>query len=616
MYKKILLILFTLLFMSICQVGQAKSDRFIKEMLIAEELLNQSKEQQAIAVYEALILKDASYAPAYTALATIYARRSEFVKAEKLLLKILNSNKKNASAYERLAYTYYLWADANKESQDHLLKKALEAMEKAVKLDKYNAQIYATYGLILGELGKYDQAYNCYEKALNINPSNQATYTNLGILYTKLEKYDLALANFQKAIGLDTTTPRPYRELAKMLSITNQDRQAIEYLQNARFYDIFTTYQDHYLMATLQEKMGNLKEAINEFVDTLALKPDFIDCYTHIARIAEALQDDEMAIEYYKKAVALDYSILESFIKTARSYLVESDFMRARPLYIKILQIEPGNRYAFEGLCSMHYLMAVEGKLNFQHWYIDQEFLRNQLPEFKEYTNLLDVSWVKFDIAKNGLTSENKQKLIDLMNLSTNTPEDYSARGEALFLYKNYTEADQVLNEAIDKYVSHYTQGDSYDEASKQLVWAADRLYTYHEFFASKNTYDKAIELQDLKNAIDGLTYLSNSMNNAENLLDNVLFVPESPGYHNEVINRLTNVIRLYPQSTKAHYMLSIQCAITGDFENAINELIIYKNLYHINPYKNGPNLKKVDKLMEKYYKIINARQKKEVLTQ
>ncbi|MEW5819542.1 MAG: tetratricopeptide repeat protein, partial [Cyanobacteriota bacterium] len=90
----------------------------------------------------------------------------------------------------------------------------------------------------------------------------------------------------------------------------------------------------------------------------------------------------------------------------------------------------------------------------------------------------------------------------------------------------------------------------------------------------------------------------------------------ESPTYNNQVIDRINEVIRLYPQNSEAHYLLSNQYAIVNQYEKAIEELVIYKDLMNINPYRGGPSLKKVDKLMEKYYKIINAKKPKGVIIQ
>lgn len=594
----------------------ANDGKYMEEMLVAKNLLDQSKIDPAKAVYRALILKDPNYTPAKLALGTLHLRRAEFIGAEKVFLNIINTEPKNPNGYERLAYLYYTWADANKESRQHFLTKALESINIALKLDKFNANVYNTNGLILIEFKNYDIALSCFDKALDINPNNQDSYVNKGILYTRLDKYNTALNNFQRAIHINTNTPRPYTELGKMLADVDQDRQAIEYLQKARFYDIFTTYQEHYLMATLHERMGNLHEAIDEFTSTLALKPDYVDCYTHIAKLFETLGEDKLSIDAYRKAIALDYTIMENFIAQSKKYLIESDYLRGRPLLKKILKIEPKNRYAFEGLCCLHYLMNVEDRLNINDWYIDKLFLKENIAEPEKDTNLLKLSWIKFHMAKQGLTDQNRSKLEQLMRLDLNTPEDYSAKGEALFLYQNYYEANNVLNEAIDKYVSFYTKENTVTPAVKHILWAGDRLFTYHEFIASRNTYDKAVQLNDDYNAVNGLTLLSNTENQAIDIFEDVYNIPQTPSYEKQIIDRLHIAIKLYPQNAEAHFLLSKHFANIAKYQDAIDELVIYKNLLKINPYTGAPNDKKVDKLIEKYYKILNARKPNVIIKQ
>lgn len=616
-HQKIFLLgLSILLLMSGMLSSYADYGKYKEEMLIAKNLLDQSKIDAAKAVYRALILKDPYYTPAKLALGTLHLRKAEYVEAEKVFLQTINREPKNPMGYERLAYLYYLWADANKESRQHFLTKALESIDKALKLDNYNANIYNTNGLILIEFKNYDIALSCFDKALDVDPNNQDAYVNKGILYSRLDKYNTSLNNFERAIHINSETPKPYTELGKMLAVVEQDRQAIEYLKKGRFYDIFTTYQEHYLLGTLNEKMGNLHEAIGEFTETLTLKPDYVDCYTHIANLFEELGDDEKAIEAYRKAIALDYTIMENFIAQAKQYLIESDYLRGRPLFIKILKIEPKNRYAFEGLCCLHYLMNVEDRLNINDWYKDKLFLTENIPALEEDTNLQKLSWVKFNIAKQGLTPENKIKLEQIMRLNLNTPEDYSARGEALFLYQNYSEANNVLNEAIEKYVSSYTKENSVDPAVKHILWAGNRLFTYHEFIASKNTFDKAVQLNDDYNAVSGLTLLVKTENNAMNIFDDVYNIPESPGYDKQIIERLYAAIKLYPQNAEAHYLLSQHLAKITNYEEAINELVIYKDLLRINPYNGSLQPEKIDKLIKKYYNILNTKKTNVIIKQ
>lgn len=620
--KKTLLITFILLLPLIFDASQAfaKFDKFAEEMLQAEDLLNQSKTQQAEAVYLALITKNPQYEPALLALGTIYSRKAEFIKAEKIFLNVINTNKKSANGYERLAYNYYLWSILDDENSEFHLKKALEAIKKAQKLDKYNENIYTTYSLLNIEYKLYDKALQNLHKAQDINPINQDVFTNLGILYTSLNKYELALRQFERAINLKSSTPKPYKELGIMLAKTDQHRQAVDNIKKGQFYDIYTSYKEHYLLGTLYEKLGELNKAIEEFTATLTLKPGYIDCYTNIARLFEALGEDDKSIEAYRKAVALDYGILEAFIAQAQNYLMAQDYIHARNLFKKVLKIEPGNRYGFEGLCSMHYFLSLDNNLNLQDWHIDKQFLEKHLPEFKDTDYLPQVSWIQFNMAKQGLNNQLSDQLYKISTIDPISPEDFSAKGESYFLLGKYFDGYNYLEQAINKYVGNYSQENSYNSAANHLNWSANRLYYIHELIASKLYFDKIIELTNNNNAVKGLSSISQITERGEELIENIFNIDKTPDYEKKITERIIQAIKYYPENAKAHYLLSKQYAKNLQFDLAIDELKKYAQLADLTPFRGQPKPVKIQKLIKKYtnildkekYKLLNQQSKQE----
>jgi cytochrome c-type biogenesis protein CcmH/NrfG len=64
-------------------------------------------------------------------------------------------------------------------------EKALEAFQKAQKLDDKNPDIPTFMGVIYRRLGKPQQAANAFKKALEIKPDHTMALFNLGIVYGK-----------------------------------------------------------------------------------------------------------------------------------------------------------------------------------------------------------------------------------------------------------------------------------------------------------------------------------------------------------------------------------------------------------------------------------------------
>lgn len=612
MTKNILTLLLIILSLNISSLAFADHGKFGEEMVLAEKLLNQSKLHQAKAVYFALLAKDPDYEPAILALGTVYSREAEYVEAEKMFLKVLNKNSNSANGYERLAYNYYLWAADNKESYNFLLNKASEAIKKALNIDKYNAQVYSTYGLICIENNQYDKALENFHKALNIDPTNQEIYTNMGLLYTHLKDYDLALQQFQRAININTSSPRPYKKLGEMLSEAGQHRQAVEYFNKGRFYDVFTTYQEHFFLAENYEKLGNLKEAINEFTEVVKLKPGYVDCYTHMARLFETVGEEDKSLEAYRKAIELDPNIMTELISQAQNYLRTEDFIHARPMFIKILKIDPKNQNGFDGLCSLHYFMSILGKLDTKNWYFDKPFIQERLANLIENNHLAQLSWEKFLISKDGLSDISTKALQEQSKLELNTPEDYAAKGEALFLLHKYSEANSLFLQAIDKYTASYTQEGTNSEAVKRLLSLGDRLYTDHELLASREIYNKVLELDKNDTAVNGLSVIATTREKAESMLVGLSDIKQTPDYQIKLIEALKQVIGLFPQSAEAHFRLSNIYAKQQNYTLALDELVIYNDLKTLTPFNGAPKNKNVEKLIDKYFmSVYKATQKK-----
>ncbi len=586
---------------------------YTEEMLLAEDLLKQNKLHQAQAVYVALLSKSPQYTPAMLALGTLYMKQSEFVKAEELFLGVINTSKGNAQAYERLAYNYYLWSNENPESSQVLLKNANKAIKKALEIDKYNAQIYTTLGLLEIENKNYDKALSAFQKALDINPQDADAYVNLGILYTRLNKPELAIKQFERAISLDTKSPRAYKSLGKMLAESRQYRQAIHFIEKGQFYDIYMTYKVHFLLGLMYEKLANHEKAIEEYTKTLKIKPNYVDAFTRMAHLFEIMGEEKKSIEAYRRAIDIDYGIMEQFMTQARNYLRNKDYIHTRPAFTKILKIEPSNQTGFEGLCSYHYLLSRENKMDHKNWYLDKDFLAKNLQEFKADNHEIKVNWQKFLIARQGVTPESRASLEEIAALQPEKPEDYAAKGEALFLLQDYFSASDILKSAIDKYISHYSTEDDYEQASSKLVWLADRLYTYHELFASRAIYDRARKLTGNENAITGLTNIAKTKDRANAMFDDLYKIPKTETYHKQMIDSLQEIINFYPQSAKAHYLLARHYASIKEFKKAIDELKLFIKLQPINPYKNAPGPKKIDKLMEKYSEILDKKHIEEI---
>lgn len=79
---------------------------------------------------------------------------------------------------------------------------ALNAFNKAIKLNPKNTEAYFNRGSAHDELGNYEQAIVDYNKAIKLNPIYIDAYLNRGFAYNNLGKINKAIADIKKAARL------------------------------------------------------------------------------------------------------------------------------------------------------------------------------------------------------------------------------------------------------------------------------------------------------------------------------------------------------------------------------------------------------------------------------
>jgi len=81
-------------------------------------------------------------------------------------------------------------------------KKAIELLNKAIKLDPDYAGAYKGRGDAHWDLKQYDKAIQDYDKAIGLDPDYALTYSNRGHAYHRIEQYARAIQDYGKAIEL------------------------------------------------------------------------------------------------------------------------------------------------------------------------------------------------------------------------------------------------------------------------------------------------------------------------------------------------------------------------------------------------------------------------------
>jgi tetratricopeptide (TPR) repeat protein len=225
---------------------------------------------QAIRYYKKLILMGNCDEKNYINIATSLIKTGNYNNAINYLLNMEKNNMISCDMYYLLAYSYYLKTKNIDKRND--FKTSIKYLEKSLKLDSANKNVYKLLGIIYENSNDFEEARKYYKKALFEDIDN--TYEFYGLIansYFKENEYDDAIKYYKKAIEINKNYISSYCNIAKIYSLKNNFAKAEEYYKKA-----------------------------------IELSPEYIFPYYKIGSLYFIKQEYESAIQWYKKALEIE----------------------------------------------------------------------------------------------------------------------------------------------------------------------------------------------------------------------------------------------------------------------------------------------------------------------
>ncbi len=120
-------------------------------------------------------------------------RENRFVRAEKALLTILNIDKKNAAAYNRLGILY---------AKQKEFKDAIDCFEIASSIEPSASSLH-NLGLIYYETENYEKAGTAFEQALKLEEEMAARHIAFAKVQEKLGNINRVISSLERAVELE-----------------------------------------------------------------------------------------------------------------------------------------------------------------------------------------------------------------------------------------------------------------------------------------------------------------------------------------------------------------------------------------------------------------------------
>ena len=232
------------------------------------------------------------------------------------------------------------------------LKKAIEYLNNAIKLQPDYSEAYNNRGAAYDNLGQQQRAIKDYSVAIRLQPDYSEAYNNRGNAYFNLGHHQRAIDDYDEAIRLESDDAAAYYNRGNAYRKIGQYQRAIEdYNQAIR---LKPDYASAYTMRGLAySDLGQYQRTIEDFNEAIHLNPDDAAAYNNRGLAYSDLGQYQRAIGDYNDAIRLKPDSASAYNNRGFAYLSQGnnnlgcrDAQKACALGdCKVLEFAKGNGY-------------------------------------------------------------------------------------------------------------------------------------------------------------------------------------------------------------------------------------------------------------------------------
>ncbi len=323
--------------------------------------LKEKKYNEGAAAFTKAIELDANFAPAYREMGELWFRAGKYEKAKENYKKYVEKTEGDLAAEVRYAQFLYL-------SKDH--NECINQINSVLK-DTTSIVLTRLLGYSLIETKQYQKGkdqLDAYFAKMNPEYFIAQDFESYGKALDSLNQDSLAVVNFEKALTMDKERTYLYAQISDCWMTTKSYPKAAAALEKS--IALKDNVKDRYYLARAYQKMEDIDKAEANFIKITEMKPDFLNAYTELSRIANK-KDPEvtqgLAKPYYEKIIELTEKEAAKYTKdriVAYQYLGfyyfdKKDNAKSLDYYKKVKELDPANKKAIE---MIDYISKVEKK--------------------------------------------------------------------------------------------------------------------------------------------------------------------------------------------------------------------------------------------------------------
>jgi tetratricopeptide (TPR) repeat protein len=289
------------------------------------------------------LLNNPGDAALYHKRARIYISLKEFSEAVNDSKRAIRIDSTKPEYYLTLVDAYFIKNDTR------LAKELLEIIERKFP---DNAEGLLKLGEIYYLVQNYQKAIEYVNKALKIDEHSARAYYIKGTIYRESGDTARAISSLETAVEQDNTYADAFYDIGLMYA-ARKNPLAFEYYDNVLRLDP-NNLNAGYARAKLMQDIGRTDEAIKEYERLIKLNSNCDNCYYNIGAIyLEVKKDPKKALENFTKAIEINPSYVEAYFARGYTYTKLKDKENAKADYNMCLRIEPNYNPAVEGLNNL-----------------------------------------------------------------------------------------------------------------------------------------------------------------------------------------------------------------------------------------------------------------------
>ena len=284
-------------------------------------------------------------------------------------------------------------ADIASKNGDH--KSSIKFLNKALELSSDPFEIWNLLGMehLLAE--EFDEASYFFKNCVEENPLDYSALYNLLYSYDHLNKNEESILVLNKILEIIPYSEVAWHQLGLALLKKGNQKEALSAFDFAIFSD--DKFTGAYIeKGKLLEKMGRINEAIDNYGIALKTNDPSAFVFQSIGRCHETLGNNTLAIKYYLKAIHLEPSNENSWVKLIEYYMAQGQYKKAKYYFKGALEINSESVTLWKkGTIIYKSLNQLEKELNaYQKLYDLGVF---ELPILLKYIDILLQlkNWVK-----------------------------------------------------------------------------------------------------------------------------------------------------------------------------------------------------------------------------